>query len=309
MTGTPIRIAIVGYEGVQTLDIAGPWDAFGAANSARAGAYSTLMTSLDGTAFASESGLRMTPDCAFEDIGLIDTLIIPGGASLRNPRCGAAIAAAVQRRAAQCRRTVSVCTGVYGVAPAGLLDGRRVTTHWRFADDLAARFPALKPDCDKIFIKDGPLRFQARAGDRFADLAVWIASHLDGDLSVEQLAARTGLSERQFDRRFTLAFGRSPSQQIEALRLDAARNSRTIDPGFRTTDPTLKDPHAGFTPLEVLCSAALFTYRRNQRLRECALYRFGCIGRAGVSRVGFHEFWYRHELYRETDDGRDVDVR
>ena len=207
----------------------------------------------------------------------IDTLIIPGGASLRQSANGIAIAQAVRWRAPECRRVVSVCTGIYGVAPAGLLDGRRVTTHWRFTADVAARFPALNLDCDKIFIKDGPyytsagitaaidlslalieedfgphlaltvardlvvyvkrsggqlqysepLRFQARAGDRFADLAAWITAHLDGDLCVETLAARTGLSARQFSRHFTQTFGQSPSRHVEALRLDAARDRLT----------------------------------------------------------------------------------
>jgi len=72
-----------------------------------------------------------------------------------------------------------------------------------------------------------PLRFQARAGDRFSDLAAWIAAHLDADLSVETLADRAGLSPRQFSRRFKAAFGVSPGQQIEALRLDAARDYLT----------------------------------------------------------------------------------
>src|SRR5207342_2382756 len=49
----------------------------------------------------------------------------------------------------------SVCTGIYGVAPTGLLDGRRVTTHWRFARDLARRFPALRVDADALYINDG----------------------------------------------------------------------------------------------------------------------------------------------------------
>jgi transcriptional regulator GlxA family with amidase domain len=69
-----------------------------------------------------------------------------------------------------------------------------------------------------------PLQFQARAGNRFADLASWIAAHLDEDLSVERLAARVSLSPRQFSRRFMEAFGQSPSVQIETLRLDAARH-------------------------------------------------------------------------------------
>lgn len=274
MSSATIRVALLAYAGVQTMDVAGPLDAFDAANAARPDSYATVTTSLDGAPFVSEGGLRIAPDCALADAGPVDTLIVPGGEGLRRPGVAADVAAALRRRAPHCRRIVSICTGIYGVAPSGLLDGRRATTHWRFADDVAARFPAIRLDADAIFIKDGPLyssagitaaidlalalveedygsrlalaaardlvvylkrsggqrqyseplRFQAKAGDRFADLAEWIASHLEEDLSVETLAARVRLSPRQFSRRFTQTFGLTPGEQVEALRLDAARD-------------------------------------------------------------------------------------
>jgi transcriptional regulator GlxA family with amidase domain len=307
MTANAIRIVLLGYPGVQTLDLAGPLDAFASANSAQSGAYITQTASLTGAPFASESGLRIVPDGALHDMRPIDTLIVPGGAALRSPGVYEEIAKAVLPCSADCRRIVSVCTGIYGVAPTGLLDGRRVTTHWRFAADVAARFPALRLDCDRIFVKDGrlytsagitaaidlalalieedygpklaltvardlvvylkrsggqrqysePLQFQARAGDRLADLAAWIASHLGDDLSVEQLAARAALSPRQFSRRFTRAFGRSPSEQIEELRLDAARN------------------HLTGSGAQVEAIAAALGFRSNDAFRRAFDRRFG----------------------------------
>ena len=312
MATTPIRVALLGYAGVQTLDLAGPLDAFGSASAARPGAYSTVTTSLDGAPFVSETGLRITPDCALADAGAVDTLIVPGGEGLRRPGVAEAVAAMLRVRAPGCRRVVSICTGIYGVAPSGLLAGRRATTHWRFADDVEARFPAVRLDRDAIFVKDGalytsagitaaidlalalieedygpelalrvardlvvylkrsggqrqysePLRFQARAGDRFADLAAWIASHLAQDLSVEALAARMRLSPRQFSRRFTQAFGMTPAQQVEALRLDAARDFLTgteapVDSiaatvGFRSDDAFRRafDRRFGLSPTD-----------------------------------------------------------
>lgn len=277
MTRASIRVVLLGYPGVQTLDLAGPLDAFAAANDARRGAYATRTATLDGAPYTSEGGLRVLPDCALADAGEIDTLIVPGGEGLRRPGVAGSIAAAVLARAPACRRIVSICTGIYGVAPAGLLDGRRATTHWRFAADVAARFPSIRLEPDALFIKDGPLyssagitaaidlalalidedfgshlalrvardlvvylkraggqqqyseplRFQARAGDRFQELAAWAATHLDEDLSVERLAARACLSPRQFARRFVETFGLTPAQQVEALRLDAARDYLT----------------------------------------------------------------------------------
>jgi transcriptional regulator GlxA family with amidase domain len=312
MSANSIPVVLLGYADVQTLDLAGPLDAFASANSVQPAAYIARTASLDGAPFVSESGLRIAPDGALHDMGPIDTLIVPGGAGLRRPAVYEEIAEAVLRLSAGCRRIVSVCTGIYGVAPTGLLDGRRATTHWRFADDVATRFPALRLDCDRIFIKDGPLytsagitaaidlalalieedygpklalsvardlvvymkrsggqrqfseplQFQARSGDRFAELAAWITSHLSDDLSVEQLAARTSLSPRQFSRRFSRAFGQTPSEQIEALRLDAARNHLTgsgaqveaiaAAVGFRSNDAFRRafDRRFGLSPTE-----------------------------------------------------------
>lgn len=274
MARPPICVALLGYDGVQTLDLAGPLDVFAWANVLHPGAYATVIVSLDGAAFASSAGLRVTPDCALAKAGPLDTLILPGG-GLRRPGTADRVASAVRERAAELRRIVSVCTGIYGLAPSGLADGRRVTTHWDFAADVSARFPALRVEPDAIFIKDGPiytsagvtaaidlslalvqedygdalalsvarglvvylkrcggqrqysepLHFQTRAGgDRLAELAAWMVDHLDQDLSVETLAARACLSPRQFNRRFKTMFGVTPGQQVEALRLDAARN-------------------------------------------------------------------------------------
>ena len=271
---SPLAIAILGYDGLQTLDMAGPLDALASATTHHTGAYRTLIVTLDGKPVTSEAGLRITPDLALAEARALDTLILPGGEGLRRPGTAASIAAALLQRAPDLRRLVCVCTGIYGLAPSGLLDGRRATTHWHFAADIAARFPAIRIEPDALFIKDGsiytsagvtaaidltlalieedfgpalaltvardlvvylkrsggqrqysePLAFQSRAGDRFAELAAWMVGHLDGDLAVDVLAARCGLSARQFARRFNQAFGAAPAQHVEWLRLDAARD-------------------------------------------------------------------------------------
>jgi transcriptional regulator GlxA family with amidase domain len=274
MVSPPIGVALLGYDGVQTLDLCGPLDAFSSANALRPGAYAAVVTSLDGAPFVSEAGLCITPACPLAAAGPLDTLILPGGEGLRRADLAERIAETVRRLAPELRRIISVCTGIYGLAPSGLADGRRATTHWRFAADVAARFPSIRLQPDAIFIKDGPiytsagitaaidlalalieedygpelalsaardlvvylkrsggqrqysepLQFQTRAGDRFADLAAWMVAHLEQDLSVETLAARAGLSSRQFNRRFKQLFGIGPGQQVETLRLDAARD-------------------------------------------------------------------------------------
>jgi len=171
------------------------------------------------------------------------------------------------------RRIATVCTGIYGLAPTGLLNGRRVTTHWLLCRDLAARFPNIKVDADALYIRQGrfytaagvtagidlslalieedfgpqvalavarelvvylkrpggqeqysqPLKFQAQASSRFADLAPWMVAHLEDDLSVERLAEKVSLCPRQFSRRFKDEFRSSPAAFVQRLRLDEAR--------------------------------------------------------------------------------------
>lgn len=148
------RIGFLLFDGVVALDVVGPLEAFAVANSDR-GAYELLTVSMRHSTVTSESGIVFKPDVTLPDCPHLDTLVVPGGATLREPGPGAAILAWIAHRAPTTRRIASVCTGIFGIAPTGLLDGRAVTTHWRFADELARRFPALQVDADALFIKDG----------------------------------------------------------------------------------------------------------------------------------------------------------
>jgi transcriptional regulator GlxA family with amidase domain len=162
----PRRIGFVGYEGVTALDLVGPSEAFGAAwiedGGALRRAYEIVILSPNGRPFAAESGVVFRPHASLEKAPRLDTLIVPGGVGLREPRTNARIGAWLERRAPRTRRVATVCTGIYGLAPTGLLDGRRVTTHWRFARDVAERFPALRMDPNALFLRDG--RYYTSAG-------------------------------------------------------------------------------------------------------------------------------------------------
>jgi len=276
-------IGVLGFDGVNAQDVVGPIEAFTSANSYAADQsqnppYRVQLIGLDSGAFTSESSLMLMPHCTLVDAPKLDTLIVPGGSGLRVPDVNARVADWLLNNTDGIRRVATVCTGVYGLAPTGLLDGREVTTHWRFAADVASRFPKLKIDGNAIFTKDGryytsagitagidlalaliesdlgpaaalavardlvvylmrpggqaqysePLRFQVRAGDRFAELAAWIAAHLDADLSVEVLAQRVCLGTRHFARRFRAEFGCTPAAYVEDLRLSEARRRLTL---------------------------------------------------------------------------------
>jgi transcriptional regulator GlxA family with amidase domain len=160
------RIGIVLFDGITALDLVGPADAFGSAQrgpaSAPAPAYEVVVLGLSRRACVAESGVKLVPDCTLEQAPALDTLVIPGGSGLREPKTNHLVASFVRRRAARVRRVAAVCTGIYGVAPTGLLDGRQATTHWAFVDRVAAAFPKLRLAADQLFVKDG--KFYTAAG-------------------------------------------------------------------------------------------------------------------------------------------------
>ena len=104
----------------------------------------------------------MTASCLLGSVRHLDTLIVPGGRGMRTSSSATRLAKWIDSHSGSIRRIASVCTGIYGVAPTGLLDGRRVTTHWKYAADLAERFPALKVEPDALYIRDD--KFYTSAG-------------------------------------------------------------------------------------------------------------------------------------------------
>ncbi|MBS0661477.1 MAG: GlxA family transcriptional regulator [Verrucomicrobia bacterium] len=161
------RIGFLGFDGVVALDLVGPMDVFAFAGEAAAppgekSAYELLVVSAKGRPFTCESGLVMQAHCALAEAEPLDTLIIPGGCGLREAALMKVVAPWLKAGATRVRRIASICTGIYAMAEAGLLDGRRVATHWRFAADVARRYPKVKVDPEPLFIKDGS--FYSSAG-------------------------------------------------------------------------------------------------------------------------------------------------
>lgn len=167
MNRLPIRIGVLGFDGVNGVDLSGPVEVF--ANAAdldrepdQVRRYEIILLGLTRKAFTADSGLIFQPHKALAEGPRLDTLIVPGGTGLRVARTQAVVAAWLRSHVWQIRRVCSVCTGIYGLAAAGLLDGRRVTTHWRWARAVAERFPRLHVEPDAIFLKDG--QFYTSAG-------------------------------------------------------------------------------------------------------------------------------------------------
>ena len=163
MTKRKRRIGILGFDGAEALDLNGPFDVFATASRFAAEApYEPMVLGINADSFTAESGLRMHAHVRLDQSPPLDTVIIPGGSVLHSPGGCDLIVQWLGKNAAKTRRVVSVCTGIYALASAGLLDGRRATTHWRYADDVARRWPKINVNPDAIFVKDG--RFYTSAG-------------------------------------------------------------------------------------------------------------------------------------------------
>lgn len=155
MTGR--RVIVVGYHAAELLDIACVTSSLIAANVlAGAPLYDVCLATPSGLPMTCASGLTVQGNQALERVtGPLDTLVVSGGIGHEDAAASRAIVGHVRRLARESRRVASVCTGAAVLAAAGLLDGRRATTHWQFAAALAARHPRITVDADPIFIRDG----------------------------------------------------------------------------------------------------------------------------------------------------------
>lgn len=154
------RVAILAFPRVQLLDVIGPADVFAEAarqlNNPRA--YHLQVISTVGGVLTGSNGLKLAPDTSIKNHrGRIDTLLVAGGPYVDDLPLGDDVTAWLTRQARQVKRLGSVCSGAFLLAHAGLLDGRRVTTHWSWAERLASQYPALEVEPDSIYVQDGSI--------------------------------------------------------------------------------------------------------------------------------------------------------
>ena len=164
---TPKRIGILGFDGVTASHVAASADAFTAAAldngyGGRIPCYEVYTVGLISAPFQTESGTIFKPQKTIRTAPAFDTILIPGGSGLRRSQTAEVVSDWILRRSPETRRIAAICTGIYGLAPTGLLDGREVTTHWRFSSDVSQRFPRLKVNHKQQLLKDGP--FYTSAG-------------------------------------------------------------------------------------------------------------------------------------------------
>src|SRR5262245_45878246 len=156
------HVAMVAYPGANAVDVIGPLEVFATAATLAAHgtseprAYTTEVVATVAGPLETQSGIAVVARRALGAVrGGVDTLLVAGGLGTRAALDDRRLLAALRRLAPRVRRVGSVCTGGFLLAAAGLLDGRRATTHWMWCDSLAERYPRVRVEPDPIFVRDG----------------------------------------------------------------------------------------------------------------------------------------------------------
>jgi len=176
------KVVILGFPGVQALDLVGPFDVFTSASQLRNGAYKVVLASAGGQPVSTGTGLAFQATTLPDPTEPVDTVVLPGGAGVDDARANADVMAWIRGVAPTARRIVSVCTGAFLAAQSGLLDGRRATTHWAFARRMQEEFPAVEVDPEPIFVRSSEKVWTAAGVSAGIDLAL---SLVEDDLGTE----------------------------------------------------------------------------------------------------------------------------
>lgn len=235
------QVAIVAFEGFELLDLAGPMTVFQMAatlapalvprlRAARRGPlYAVQAVSHRGGPVASITGVEVSTQ-AWSAVAP-GTVIVPGGAPLRERQALAELQALTPWLQAQSRgrrRITSVCTGAFALAAAGLLDGRRATTHWRHAATLQQLHPAVRVDSDRIFIHDGPVWTSAGISAGI-DLALALVEEDHGPALAQAVAGEMVVYHRRAggQSQFSSLLAMSPGSERMRAVLDHIRSHLT----------------------------------------------------------------------------------
>jgi transcriptional regulator GlxA family with amidase domain len=183
------KVVIAGFPAVQALDVVGPHDVFTGASLLTNGGYDVVVASIDGQPLTTATGLGFLATPLPDPSEPIDTVVLPGGAGVDAARSDAEFVGWIKAVAGNAHRIVTVCTGAFLAAEAGLLDGCRVTTHWAFAGRLAREFPTIDVDPDPIFVHSSETIWTSAGVTAGIDLALSLVED-DHGTEVAQTVAR-----------------------------------------------------------------------------------------------------------------------
>lgn len=173
MAAVPLTTGIVLFEEAEELDYAGPWEVF---TMARKEGDRVVTVAESVAPVRSAKGLRVIPDCSFDDAPPLDVLVVPGGQGTRREVDNQALLAWLREAAAACTWVTSVCTGAFLLHAAGLTRDRRVTTHWGSIERLRERGGITVLD-DVRYVRDGNV-VSAAGVSAGIDMSLWVVGQL-----------------------------------------------------------------------------------------------------------------------------------
>lgn len=164
---SPKAIGLVGFEGTTATHLTSAADALASAAledgfGGRVACYKVWTLGLTNAPFTTDVGIALQPQKSLASAPPLDTIIVAGGDGVRRPQVPEVLADWILQRSYDTGRIAAICSGIYALAPTGLLDGREVTTHWRCSRLVQARYPALRVGHKRPLVKDGP--FYTAAG-------------------------------------------------------------------------------------------------------------------------------------------------
>lgn len=187
IAGSPLRTGILVFEEVEELDFVGPWEVFGVLGRLHAGSIETRLISREGNPVRAAYGLQVGVSCTFKDARPIDLIVVPGGKGARAAMKSEDILSFLRSAHGEGSVIASVCTGALILAAAGLLDGKRATTHWAALDDLRA-FPNVSVDHER-YIDSGTVVTSAGISAGI-DMCLYLISRFLGSECAREVAHR-----------------------------------------------------------------------------------------------------------------------
>ena len=319
----PRLVVMLVYPGVMAMDVFGPLEAFASANIIAGRPLYRLAIAGKTTALVETSlGLPIVPSVAFDDIeGPIDTLLVSGGFGQSQASCDVRLIAWLRDNRLRARRCGSICTGAFVLAAAGLLDGRRATTHWAMADELSRRYPKVTVEVDRIFVRDGSVYTSAGVTTGI-DLALGLIEEDHGrTMSLRVARALVAYLKRpagqsQFSNHLLAQFAASPPVRlaqewalenvaadlsVKALAARAGMGERTFRRAFAETGETPRD---FVERIRIDAARSLFEEAQlsvQAVAKRCGFATVDNLRRAFVRRVGVTPQQYR-QRFRLADN-------
>ncbi|HYT54414.1 MAG TPA: helix-turn-helix domain-containing protein [Verrucomicrobiae bacterium] len=288
----PKTVGLIVFEQMAADELTGPAEAFSRAkmptgDGRELPCYRVLTLGIGTARCVTKCGIIVKPQLEMKDAPPLDTLIVPGGSGIHNARSNKKIARWLGRQALVTRRIATLGTGIYALAATGLLDRREVTAHWRFAKDVALRFPKLRVTPDRLFVKDGQF-YTCAGGASAVDLSLslieedygrQVALTLARELVVhvkrsgeqeqysEPLQFQVESSERFADLAAWILCNLNQDLSVEALAQRACMSPRNFARVFKHV--------FGTTPAEFVATARVREAQRRLRVRRNSIDSVG----------------------------------